>query len=705
MDDYDQMRVVDLQAECKKHGLDHRGKKNELIERLKALPDAQTALSTDLSTALSTASSIADSSNASSKDGDEDQVKDESVKSNEDVSLDVSKEEDLISESELTPSVDDIKEGADNESNTVITADSSPRSQSEYSRKRPERSISHEHSKSRSPPPRRRRSVSPECVVPDVHKYESVDVSRMYLNNYTADLNLILSDDCLSTQINSDADLSSLYACVTGSHYIPLPNDIKVGFTVKLNTSPSSELLSNDFECQIGWTLDESNNHHCLGEQQLYSNSFIYSSDGKKCNKSVFEDYFESFTNEDTITALANFADGLLTLQFAKNGKLSEEMAYTIAEDKLEVSSPKLCPYIAVRNCMFEVNFGQATGEMVDEYQWIDMCELKQRCAFSTDSKSDYEVVLMVGLPAAGKSFQTAKMIGENSDKHYYVISYENVQNRFKMAKQQSLVAKKDNVTLSHDQRDRAFNCFKRMVEEAPKRPRNYIIDNCNITREMRRKMLGPFKGFHRKAVIVVPEDSVYQQRLSQSECGKQVVLDMKSAMSLPGMDDVDEIYFAELDDDDARQLIEKYNKEGYSSKRRSERSPRNYDRYNRRSSPRSRDQRQQSSQRSRYGSSRRDWRNDSSSRMEPSRFQPRRVSPQFGRRSGMNVASGYDYGRFYGNEHRLGPYSGGQGMYGRQRRSMSPTSRQPPNAVGGSWNFSPAGPSQSGGAYRQRLF
>ncbi|KAI0986582.1 hypothetical protein GJ496_004549 [Pomphorhynchus laevis] len=41
------------------------------------------------------------------------------------------------------------------------------------------------------------------------------------------------------------------------------------------------------------------------------------------------------------------------------------------------------------------------------------------------------------------------------------------------------------------------------------------------------------------KAVIVVLEDSVYQQRLPQSECGKQVVLDMKSAMSLPGMDDV----------------------------------------------------------------------------------------------------------------------------------------------------------------------
>lgn len=54
-----------------------------------------------------------------------------------------------------------------------------------------------------------------------------------------------------------------------------------------------------------------------------------------------------------------------------------------------------------------------------------------------------------------------------------------------------------------------------RIMERAVRKKRNYILDQANIYKNGHLKKMGPFEGFHRRAVVVVPDEEEYTRRNS----------------------------------------------------------------------------------------------------------------------------------------------------------------------------------------------
>merc|ERR1712037_971788 len=89
-------------------------------------------------------------------------------------------------------------------------------------------------------------------------------------------------------------------------------------------------------------------------------------------------------------------------------------------------------------------------------------------------------------------------------------------------------------------------------------------------------KKMGPFEGFHRRCIVVVPSDEEYERRKQkkQSEGGRKItnenMMKWKAAMSLPEKDDnlFEKIEYLDLPEEDAKKLVAKYNEEGDAFKK-----------------------------------------------------------------------------------------------------------------------------------------
>lgn len=90
---------------------------------------------------------------------------------------------------------------------------------------------------------------------------------------------------------------------------------------------------------------------------------------------------------------------------------------------------------------------------------------------------------------------------------------------------------------------------------------------------------MGPFQGFHRRAVVVVPSEEEYEKRKEkkQKEGGRKITYDnnmkWKAAMSLPDEDEglFEKIDWLDLAKEEATELVAKYNEEGEAYKKKME--------------------------------------------------------------------------------------------------------------------------------------
>ena len=91
-----------------------------------------------------------------------------------------------------------------------------------------------------------------------------------------------------------------------------------------------------------------------------------------------------------------------------------------------------------------------------------------------------------------------------------------------------------------------------------------------NVYQSARRRKLRMFDDFVKRAVLIVPSDDEYKERLKKSEAadaGKEIpaslINDMKANFSLPHDTEFDSIEYADLAASETDALIEKYKSEG----------------------------------------------------------------------------------------------------------------------------------------------
>ncbi|XP_071787333.1 heterogeneous nuclear ribonucleoprotein U-like protein 1 isoform X2 [Asterias amurensis] len=392
---------------------------------------------------------------------------------------------------------------------------------------------------------------------------DDIPETTCVLSKYISDLNVKVSKDGTTAQPLTMDGFAFLWGGVKGTHGAAKG---KVGFEVKLekhlevNQLPADETKN---VVRVGWSTDDTSLQ--LGEEAF---SYGYGGTAKISVQCKFSDYGEKFEAGDVIASYLDFEGEKPTISYSKNGN-DLGVAFTIDED---LEGKALFPHVLLKNTSIAVNFGQKEEPFFPVQEGFTLIgsvpvEDRVRGPLPPATKKDSEILIMVGLPGAGKTTWVEKYCKEHPEKKYYILGTDLIMDKMKVM---GLPRKRNYSGRWDTLMDRATKCLNRFFDMASRKKRNFILDQTNVYPSARRRKMRPFEGFTGKAIVVVPTDEEFQKRIEKrtKEEGKDVpehaVLEMKANFELPeGGQLFEEAIFVELNKEESKPLVEKYNKEG----------------------------------------------------------------------------------------------------------------------------------------------
>ncbi|KAL0623425.1 Heterogeneous nuclear ribonucleoprotein U-like protein 1 [Plecturocebus cupreus] len=158
-----------------------------------------------------------------------------------------------------------------------------------------------------------------------------------------------------------------------------------------------------------------------------------------------------------------------------------------------------LYPHVLVKNCAVQFNFGQRAESYCSVLLWFTF---RQHLPFSEQiggtvgpkSKAECEILMMVGLPAAGKTTRAIKHAASNPSRKYNILGTSAIMDKMRaMGRQWNSAG--------------SWDCVNRIIQIAARKKRNYILEKTNVYGSAQRRKIRPSEGFQHKAIVICPTD------------------------------------------------------------------------------------------------------------------------------------------------------------------------------------------------------
>ncbi|XP_076662536.1 uncharacterized protein LOC143365844 [Halictus rubicundus] len=414
----------------------------------------------------------------------------------------------------------------------------------------------------RSPSPLEEREDSPATEI--VENEPEIDETALTLSWYDSDLNLVIDKEGFftATPMHNDgfshmwAGARASYGFLHGKVYY----EAKIVDLCPIDT----ENEENPYILRVGWSTSYTSMQ--LGEEKF---SFGYSSIGKKLTNNQFEDYGLQFGKDDVVGCyLDATSEDNIVLSYTVNGK-DQGTAFNIT--KSELCDKALFPHILSKNCSFACNFGQENPwaeEVLEGYMSIGNMDSQSKIPGPRrpTKKEECEVILMCGLPACGKTTWATKHAAGQPYKMYNILGLGSLIDKIKDS---DLSHKENNNDQWEVLMDKCTRALDKLLELAPTRRRNYILDQTNVYPSAQRRKMKTFGGYQRKAIVLVPSEEEYKSRVAKHKSveGKEptesMLMEMKANFRAPVIGECfDAVDWIELNREEGDKLIGKYNKE-----------------------------------------------------------------------------------------------------------------------------------------------
>lgn len=389
---------------------------------------------------------------------------------------------------------------------------------------------------------------------------------RVVLDEYNSDLHFCVQPSGLIGASRSGCPgFAHMWAGARGSHgalggKVCFEARIVGQISVVMDDTPESL----QHLARFGWSVPSLD--YVLGEA---AHSYGFGGSGKASVNNNYKDYGESFSKGDTITCYLDLESSPHTISYAKNGK---HLGVAFSFDGLEESV--LFPHVLLKNVEVSVNFGANPPQYPLEEGYVFLQDaapsLLKEGPQKPESFEACKVLMMVGLPAAGKTTWAKKHQETCPDERFTILGTNTIMDQMRV---HNLLRKRNYHGRFEQLMDAATKVHNRLLDVAKTKRRNYILDQTNVYPGARRRKISNFSRFGvRQAVIVVIPQSELESRAAkrQAQEGKLVpdhaVIEMRRNFVLPELKDgFTSLLFTEEQEESARSLVLNDKKEAWA--------------------------------------------------------------------------------------------------------------------------------------------